>query len=103
MDISGLQIGALVVAVLVVALAIALAVSTMSADPRTWWTRLVEWIEQSRSFLEDCWNELRRVHWPTREETRAATIAVILGVIFVGLYLGIIDSVLTFVFSKVLS
>jgi preprotein translocase subunit SecE len=60
-------------------------------------------IVRSRTFLEECWAELRKVHWPTREETRAATIAVIIGVIIVGAYLGLIDAVLSFVFTRVLS
>ncbi len=60
-------------------------------------------IVRSRTFLEECWSELRKVHWPTREETRAATIAVIIGVIVVGAYLGLIDAVLSFVFTRVLS
>ncbi len=59
-------------------------------------------IERSRTFLEECWAELRKVHWPTREETRAATIAVIIGVVVVGLYLGFIDAALSFVFTRVL-
>jgi len=60
-------------------------------------------IVRSRAFLEECWAELRKVHWPTREETRAATIAVIIGVIVVGAYLGVIDAILSFVFTRVLS
>ena len=60
-------------------------------------------IVRSRTFLEECWAELRKVHWPTREETRAATLAVIVGVIIVGAYLGLIDAVLSFVFTRVLS
>ena len=60
-------------------------------------------VTRSREFLEECWAELRKVHWPTREETRAATIAVIIGVIVVGAYLGLIDAVLSFVFTRVLS
>jgi preprotein translocase subunit SecE len=60
-------------------------------------------IVRSREFLEECWAELRKVNWPTREETRAATIAVIIGVIVVGAYLGVIDAVLSFVFTRVLS
>ena len=43
------------------------------------------------------------MHWPTCEETRAATIAVIIGVIVVGAYLGLIDAALSFVFTRVLS
>ena len=60
-------------------------------------------IERSRTFLEECWAELRKVHWPSREETRAATIAVIVGVVIVGVYLGVIDSVLSYVFTRVLN
>jgi preprotein translocase subunit SecE len=60
-------------------------------------------IVRSRTFLEECWSELRKVHWPTRDETRAATIAVIIGVIVVGAYLGLIDAVLSFIFTRVLS
>jgi preprotein translocase subunit SecE len=59
-------------------------------------------IVRSRTFLEECWAELRKVHWPTREETRAATIAVIIGVVVVGAYLGLIDAALSFVFTRVL-
>ena len=60
-------------------------------------------VERSRAFLEECWAELRKVHWPTRDETRAATIAVIIGVIVVGAYLGMIDAVLSFIFTRVLN
>jgi preprotein translocase subunit SecE len=59
-------------------------------------------IVRSRTFLEECWAELRKVHWPTREETRAATIAVIIGVVVVGTYLGVIDTALSFIFTRVL-
>lgn len=58
-------------------------------------------IARSREFLEECWAELRKVHWPTREETRAATIAVIVGVVVVAVYLGAIDMVLSFLLTQV--
>jgi len=59
-------------------------------------------VVRSRAFLEECLAELRKVHWPTRDEARAATIAVIIGVIVVGAYLGVIDVVLSFLFTRVL-
>jgi preprotein translocase subunit SecE len=65
----------------------------------------IDWkqpVVRSRAFLEECWAELRKVHWPTRDEARAATIAVIIGVVIVGAYLGVIDAVLSFVFTRVL-
>jgi preprotein translocase subunit SecE len=54
-------------------------------------------VARSRQFLEECWIELKKVHWPTRKETQAATVVVIIGVIIVALYLGLVDSALTFV------
>jgi preprotein translocase subunit SecE len=87
----------------VFALVVALAVSTWSLNPGDWWARLREWVLGARAFFEECLAELRKVHWPTWEETRAATIAVIIGVVVVGVYLGLLDSVLSFVFTRVLS
>ena len=60
-------------------------------------------VERSREFLQECWAELKKVHWPTRDETRAATIAVIVGVAVVALYLGLVDFVLSLVIRRVLS
>ena len=59
-------------------------------------------IERSREFLEECWAELKKVHWPTRDETRAATIAVLIGVTVVAVYLGAVDFVLQFIIQRVL-
>ena len=52
-------------------------------------------ISRSREFLEECWAELKKVHWPARSETQAATIVVIIGVVIVGLYLGLVDFLLS--------
>jgi preprotein translocase subunit SecE len=60
-------------------------------------------IERSREFLEECLAELRKVNWPTRDETRAATIAVLIGVAVVAIYLGLVDFVLQFIIQRVLS
>lgn len=54
-------------------------------------------VARSRQFLEECWAELKKVHWPTRKETQGATVVVIIGVIIVALYLGMVDSALTLV------
>ena len=51
-------------------------------------------ISRSREFLEECWAELKKVHWPVRKETQAATIVVIIAVVIVALYLGVVDAVL---------
>ena len=51
-------------------------------------------ISRSRSFLEECWAELKKVHFPNRKETQAATVVVVVGVVIVALYLFFIDAVL---------
>lgn len=59
-------------------------------------------VERSREFLEECWAELKKVHWPTREETRAATIAVVIGVTVLALYLGLVDFLLSLLIQRIL-
>lgn len=59
-------------------------------------------VERSREFLEECWAELKKVHWPTRDETRAATIAVVVGVAIAAAYLGLVDFVLSYLIQWVL-
>jgi len=53
-------------------------------------------------FLEECWTELKRVHFPTRKETQAATVVVILSTAVVGVYLGAVDFVLSYFVHRVL-
>ena len=54
-------------------------------------------VTRSREFLEECWAELKKVHWPTRKETQAATVVVIIGVIIVAVYLGLVDGALAWI------
>ena len=103
MLISGMTVVLIVVVAAIVGLIVALAVSTRSANPSDWIARLTEWASTSSRFLEECAAELRKVSWPTREEARAATIAVIIGVVIVGIYLGGLDLVLSFLLTQVMS
>ena len=59
-------------------------------------------IARAGQFLEECWSELKRVHFPGRKETQAATLVVIVSVTAVGLYLGVVDVVLSWVIHRVL-
>ncbi len=47
----------------------------------SWWTN-------TRTFLTEVRNEMRRVTWPSRKEVYATTVVVILTSAFFGLYLG---------------
>jgi preprotein translocase subunit SecE len=60
-------------------------------------------INRSVEFLQECWAEVKKVHFPTRRETQAATIVVIIGVTIIALYLGFVDFVLSWVIHRVLS
>jgi preprotein translocase subunit SecE len=59
-------------------------------------------VPQSRQFLVEVWSELRKVHWPTRQETVAATVVVIVVVLIVSLWLGLVDGVISFFFTRFL-
>ena len=46
-------------------------------------------------FIQEAWQELKKVYWPSRKETYAATAVVIIVVILVSVYLAAVDFVLT--------
>jgi len=60
-------------------------------------------VTRSVEFLQECWVELKKVHWPSRKETQAATIVVIIGVTIVALYLGLVDFVVSWIIHRALS
>ena len=48
-------------------------------------------ISNARTFLEECWVEVRKVTWPTRTEARGGTIAVTVFVLIAAGYLWLVD------------
>ena len=52
------------------------------------------WWDNSRSFLTEVRNEMRRVTWPSRKEVYATTIVVIVTSAFFGIYLFSLDMLL---------
>ena len=52
-------------------------------------------VPRSVTFLQEVWSELKKVHWPTRRETYAATVVVLVVVGIVALYLGLVDFALS--------
>ena len=63
-------------------------IDTVREAPGNWWNRL-------RAFLSEVRQELKRVTWPSRREVYATTIVVILTSLFFGLYLFLVDLVLS--------
>ena len=51
-------------------------------------------LEKIKTFFKEVSVELRKVSWPTRQQTVSATVVVIVLTIIVAVFLGIIDLVL---------
>ncbi len=56
------------------------------------------WLARVVQFLRDVRGEIRKVTWPTWDELKKATGVIILFVIGLGLLIGLMDSLLQFVF-----
>lgn len=54
-------------------------------------------------FAGDVWLELRKVHWPSRKETYAATVIVLTVTVVAALFLGLVDLGLTYLMRAILS
>ncbi len=50
-------------------------------------------------FLKESWGEFKRVTWPSRKELISSTTVVILFVLFFAVFIGIIDLLLTQIFT----
>ena len=48
-------------------------------------------VDRIRRFLEEAWSELKKVTWPTREQTRNLTVLVFAVSFAVGLYITFFD------------
>jgi preprotein translocase subunit SecE len=60
-----------------------------------WIQKLQDALRNTREFFEEAWQELKKVHWPSRKETYATTAVVIVFVVLVSIYLAVIDLGLT--------
>ena len=54
-----------------------------------------------RRFLEEAWSELRKVTWPTPEQTRNLTVLVFVVSAAVGAYIAVFDIIFHFAFEAV--
>jgi preprotein translocase subunit SecE len=60
-----------------------------------WMQQVQDGVRHAIEFFEESWQELKKVHWPSRKETYAATLVVILVVILISIYLALVDLGLT--------
>jgi len=56
------------------------------------------WLARVVGFLRDVRSELRKVTWPTWDELKKATGVIIVFVVALGIFIGLLDSFLQFVF-----
>ncbi len=54
-------------------------------------------------YFEDSKKELSKVSWPTKAEVKATSLAVVALVVFMSIFLGVVDLLLTSVIEAILS
>ncbi len=62
-----------------------------------WTQSAVSSLKSLRSYLKEVVYELRKVVWPSKKQTVGTTAVVIIVVMIFGIYLGIIDSILSWI------
>jgi preprotein translocase subunit SecE len=68
---------------------------TVKKAPKKSDDNVVPWWERLRQYLREVVYELRRVVWPSRKETLGSTSVVLVIVILCGVFLGVVDLVLS--------
>ena len=64
--------------------------------------KIKEWFQSSRQFYLDVRGEMKKVSWPSRDEVFGTTVIVVASVFFFGLYLGLVDALLSKGFQAIL-
>ena len=64
--------------------------------------QVVEFVPRSAEFIKESWQELKKVHWPSRKETYSATVIVIIAVVVVAGFLGLVDFALSYVMRYIM-
>ena len=67
------------------------------------WDKVREVVPRAGNFLGEVWAELKKVHFPTRKETYAATIVVVVITIIVAVFLGVVDFAISHMVQAILS
>ncbi len=60
-----------------------------------WIQKIQDGVRHATEFVQESWQELKKVHWPSRKETYAATLVVIIVVVLISVYLAVVDLALT--------
>jgi preprotein translocase subunit SecE len=60
-------------------------------------------VDRIRRFIEEAWSELKKVTWPTREQTRNLTVLVFVVSAIVGAFIFGVDAAFTSAFQFLVS
>jgi len=60
-----------------------------------WIQKIQDGARQGVEFFKEAWQELKKVYWPSRKETYAATLVVVIVVVLISVYLAAVDLALT--------
>ncbi len=67
------------------------------------WGKVRDTGVRGANFLGEVWAEMKKVHWPTRKETYAATVIVLVVTIIVAVFLGVVDFAVSHMVQAILS
>lgn len=62
-----------------------------------------EAVPRATGFIGEVWSELKKVHWPSRKETYAATVVVLVVTLLMAVFLGIVDFAVSHLVQAILS
>ncbi len=57
-------------------------------------------VRRIRRFIDEAWSELKKVTWPTREQTRNLTVLVFVISAVIGVYIAVFDVIFTQVITR---
>jgi preprotein translocase subunit SecE len=58
-------------------------------------------VSRLRRFIDESWSELKKVTWPTREQTRNLTVLVFVISAAVGAYIAVFDVIFTMIVARI--
>ena len=68
-----------------------------------WTQKIAAAFRNSVEFFKDAWQELRKVHWPSRKETYVTTLVVLVVVMLISIFLAVVDFGLTRAIQAIVS
>lgn len=57
-------------------------------------------LQKGRNYLQEVMVELKKTTWPTRAEANRLTVVVIMVIVVLGVYMGLLDTALSFIFNN---